>query len=250
MASLARRQIDTKFQNTSLLNKAASQSTSLYQKCSLLREKLRRIRGFTERFPDLAESLTQDPVTHLWDLFSTGTPLCYIYDQLPAKEGFKKLDYYTLSENKRSYETEINWDRAKKHGIALFAMHLRAEKITEKIPGCEMFTVTDLWERRSTDGLVKVCCRASLQDAIVLCPWLRLLIGHQHRHLYCKLPSTGSLRELCRFSRPFYWREFQRRPSRKYHSRNVRNRAEIRARPGDYAGNHSLVLFKYIFTAT
>ncbi|PPQ89606.1 hypothetical protein CVT25_012351 [Psilocybe cyanescens] len=156
MASLARRQIDTKFQNTSLLNKAASQSTSLYQKCSLLREKLRRIRGFTERFPDLAESLTQDPVTHLWDLFSTGTPLCYIYDQLPAKEGFKKLDYYTLSENKRSYETEINWDRAKKHGIALFAMHLRAEKITEKIPGCEMFTVTDLWERRSTDGLVKV----------------------------------------------------------------------------------------------
>lgn len=168
MASIGRRQIDTRFQDTGILNKSASQSTSLYQKCSLLRGKLRRIRGFTKLFPDMAESQSQDPVAYLWDLFSTGTRLCYIYDQLPAQEGFQKINHYTLS--KRTYETETkaNWDRAKKHAIALFVMQLRAGKIAEKIAGCEMFTVTELWNRHSTDGLVKVRYRMPFHNAIVL----------------------------------------------------------------------------------
>ncbi|KAJ3505158.1 hypothetical protein NLJ89_g7559 [Agrocybe chaxingu] len=34
-------------------------------------------------------------------------------------------------------------------------MQIRAEKVTQNIPGCESFTVTDLWDRNSTDGLVK-----------------------------------------------------------------------------------------------
>ncbi|KAH9486760.1 Rho guanine nucleotide exchange factor scd1 [Psilocybe cubensis] len=154
MASIGRRQIDTKFLNSGILNKSASQSSSLYQKCSLLRGRLRRIRGFAELFPDVVESPSRDPVAYIWDLFSTGTPLCYIYDQLPADEGFKKINHYALS--KRNYETESETNRAKKHAIALFAMELRVSNITEKISGCEMFTVTELWDRHSTDGLVKV----------------------------------------------------------------------------------------------
>jgi cell division control protein 24 len=36
-------------------------------------------------------------------------------------------------------------------------MQIREEKVAKAIPGCEPFTVTDLWDRNSTDGLVKVC---------------------------------------------------------------------------------------------
>ncbi|CAA7260588.1 unnamed protein product [Cyclocybe aegerita] len=138
-----------------LLNKAASQSTSLYQQCSSLRARLLHIRGFAHYFsvsaaPDARQST--DPVTQLWDLFSTGTPLCYIFDQLPEEAGFNKINYSSFKPD----QLEANPDRAKKHAIALFAMQIRAEKVTQNIPGCESFTVTDLWDRNSTDGLVKV----------------------------------------------------------------------------------------------
>ncbi|KAF8971148.1 hypothetical protein BDZ97DRAFT_1753477 [Flammula alnicola] len=147
-------QIDTNANNT-LLNKAASQSTSLYQQCSSLRNRLMRIRGFAHYFsiassPDSRQST--DPVTQLWDLFSAGTPLCFIFDLLPEEAGFKRLN--NSSFNQEQYEA--NPDKAKKHAIARFAMQIRLENVTEKIPGCELFTVTDLWDRNSTDGLVKV----------------------------------------------------------------------------------------------
>lgn len=35
-------------------------------------------------------------------------------------------------------------------------MQIRTDEVTQKIPGCELFTVTDLWDRKLTDGLVKV----------------------------------------------------------------------------------------------
>ncbi|PPQ90535.1 hypothetical protein CVT25_015849 [Psilocybe cyanescens] len=146
-------QIDTNANNT-LLNKSASQSTSLYQQCSSLRSRLLKIRGFAHYFnnssPDSRQST--DPVTQLWDLFSTGTPLCYIFDQLPEEAGFKKLNNSSFNQEK----FDANPDRAKKHAIALFAMQIRADKVMQEIPGCELFTVTDLWDRNSTDGLVKV----------------------------------------------------------------------------------------------
>lgn len=144
-------QIDT---NT-LLNKAASQSTSLYQQCSSLKSRLMRIRGFPPYFslasPEDSRQST-DPVTQLWDLFSLGTPLCYIFDQLPLDAGFDKIDNSEFNESKYA----ANPDRAKKHAIALFAMKIRKEEVMQTIPGCEPFTVTDLWDRNSTDGFVKV----------------------------------------------------------------------------------------------
>jgi hypothetical protein len=114
-----------------------------------------RIRGFSPYFSPLSSPDSRrstDPVTQLWDLFSTGTPLCYIFDQLPEDAGFNKI-------NNSSFDTEqyeANPDRVMKRAIALFAMQIREEKVAKEIPGCEPFTVTDLWDRNSTDGLVKV----------------------------------------------------------------------------------------------
>ena len=148
-------QIDTPVANNTLLNKAASQSTSLYQQCSSLRSRLMRIRGFADYFSLTSSSDSRqstDPVTQLWDLFSFGIPLCYIFDQLPAEEGFTKINNSQFNEE----EFEAIPDKPKKRAIAHFAMQIRTDKVTEAIPGCEPFTVTDLWDRNSTDGLVKV----------------------------------------------------------------------------------------------
>ncbi|KAG6832840.1 hypothetical protein H0H87_000194 [Tephrocybe sp. NHM501043] len=148
-------QIDNPVANNTLLNKAASQSTSLYQQCSSLRNRLMRIRGFSYYF-SLAEAAdsrqSTDPVTQLWDLFSFGIPLCYIFDRLPTDQGFTKINNNEFNQD----EYDANPDKPKKRAIALFAMQIRTNKVTEAIQGCEEFTVTDLWDRNSTDGLVKV----------------------------------------------------------------------------------------------
>jgi len=147
--------IDTPVATNGLLNKAASQSTSLYQQCSALRSRLMLIRGFPHYFnlatpPDSRQST--DPVTQLWDLFALGIPLCYIFDLLPASAGFNKINNSSFTA-----DYDANPDRAQKRAIALFAMQIRTDEVTQKIPGCELFTVTDLWDRKLTDGLVKVC---------------------------------------------------------------------------------------------
>ncbi|KAG5650560.1 hypothetical protein H0H81_011811 [Sphagnurus paluster] len=155
IVSSAGLQIDNPVANNTLLNKAASQSTSLYQQCSSLRNRLMRIRGFAYYFSltSAADSRqSTDPVTQLWDLFSFGIPLCYIFDKLPAEEGFTKINNSGFNQE----EFDSNPDKAKKRAIALFAMQIRTNKVTQAIPGCEEFTVTDLWDRNSTDGLVKV----------------------------------------------------------------------------------------------
>ncbi|KAG6840690.1 hypothetical protein C0991_005049 [Blastosporella zonata] len=148
-------QIDNPVANNTLLNKAASQSTSLYQQCSSLRTRLMRIRGFSYYFSLAAAAdarQSTDPVTQLWDLFSFGIPLCYIFDRLPPEQGFTKINNSEFNQD----EYDANPDKPKKRAIALFAMQIRTNKVTQAIQGCEEFTVTDLWDRNSTDGLVKV----------------------------------------------------------------------------------------------
>jgi cell division control protein 24 len=140
-------QIDTPVANNTLLNKSASQSTSLYQQCSLLRARLMRIHDFPDFFaiaspPDSRHST--DPVTQLWDCFSLGIPLCYIFNLLPPPVVPIKIDTDPNT-------FDVSDLRAKKRAIALFAMQIR------QVSQCEPFTVTDLWDRNSTDGLVKVC---------------------------------------------------------------------------------------------
>ena len=144
-------QIDTPVANNTLLNQAAT--TSLYQECSRLRARLLTIRGFQYYFDLIAADdarQSTDPVSQLWDLFTYGIPLCYIFDQLP--DDFNKINSSEFDPQK--YESHP--EREKKRAIALFAMQIRSDKVAQNIPDCELFTVTDLYDRRSNDGLVKV----------------------------------------------------------------------------------------------
>lgn len=141
-------QIDTPVANNTLLNAAASQSTSLYQQCVILRTDLLRIHGFSDFFALSASSesgsrQSTDPVTQLWDCFSLGIPLCYVFNLLPSPAVPIKVDT-----DPNTFDASDL--RAKKRAIALFAMQIR------QVPKCEPFTVTDLWDRERTDGLVKV----------------------------------------------------------------------------------------------
>lgn len=60
----------------------------LYQQCVGLRGRLSSIQGFQE-FLDLAvdpssvESRSADPVHQLWECFSLGVPLCFLWNLLP-----------------------------------------------------------------------------------------------------------------------------------------------------------------------
>jgi cell division control protein 24 len=147
IVSSAGLQIDTPLaHNNTLLNKSASQSTSLYQQCSSLRSRLLRIRGFAPFFALASTSDSRqstDPVTQLWDLFSLGIPLCFIFNLLESVNKITAIDT-------NPDEFDASDDRAKKRAIALFAMQIR------QVSECEPIIVTDLWDRNSTDGLVKV----------------------------------------------------------------------------------------------
>lgn len=169
MATVAGRKksiISTIDTNNTLLNKPATQSTSLYQQCSALRSRLMRIRGFAQYFENIDSRQSTDPVNQMWDLFSSGISLCYIFDQLPEKYiGGQRLNNSSFNELKY----EANPDKEKKHAIALFAIRIRSEKVMKELPGLEEFTISDLWNRNSTNGLVKV-------STISPCPLATLLM--------------------------------------------------------------------------
>lgn len=143
--------IETPVANNNILNKAASASTSLYQQCSSLRARLMRIPNFSHFFilsspnGDLRQST--DPVTQLWDCFTLGIPLCFLFNLLPPPTrpiGEIITDPAIF---------DVSNEKEKKRAIAKFAMRL------SEIDNCERFTVSDLWDRHSTDGLVKVRSR-------------------------------------------------------------------------------------------
>lgn len=149
------------------LNKSASQSTSLYQQCSSLKSRLLRVRGFSDYFGLITSTDSRqsaDPVTQLWQLFSFGIPLCYLFDQLPDSLGLPKINYSTFNPDK--YET--NPDREKKHAIMLFSMRVRTPEFAAKVPGGEIFIPTELQTRESTDGLVKVRVVCSRDERVLI----------------------------------------------------------------------------------
>jgi cell division control protein 24 len=181
-------QIDTPIANNTVLNQGAI--SSLYQECSRLRARLMSVRGFQDYFQLCnAQNSRQstDPVTQLWDLFSFGIPLCYIFDQLPEDEGFSRINNSGFNQE----QFDANPDRAKKHAIALFAMQIRSERVKQNIQKCELFTVTDLWDRTSNDGLVKVSILG-----LVLRPSLHPISGCQDRQGH-RQPSTPNCFRRC-----------------------------------------------------
>lgn len=138
--------IDLPVATNTALNKAASQSTSLYQQCSSLRTRLMRVPDFSDFFsmstsPESSSSRrSTDPVTQLWDCLALGVPLCYLFNLLP---NVQPIDIDVAGFDPTN-------DRTRKRSIAQFAMNV------QQLEGCGTFTVTDLWDRSSTDGFVKV----------------------------------------------------------------------------------------------
>ncbi|KAI0256188.1 hypothetical protein BJV78DRAFT_1273099 [Lactifluus subvellereus] len=140
-------QIDIPVGTSTLLNKAASQSTSLYQQCSALRSRLLRIHGFAHFFALSSRSGSfrgsAEVVNTVWDCFALGTPLCYLFNLLPPP-----ITPIDIDTDHRT--VDVDNERAKKRAIALFAMQVK------QLNHGEQFTVTDLWDRTNSDGFVKV----------------------------------------------------------------------------------------------
>jgi cell division control protein 24 len=88
-------------------------------------------------------------VTQLWDCFALGVPLCYLFNLLPPP-------ITPININTAPDQFDILNERDKKRAIALFSMQIR------QLEDCEQFTVTDLYNRDSTDGFVKVFLSAVL----------------------------------------------------------------------------------------
>ena len=153
LISPANVQIDIPVGSNTLLNKAASQSTSLYQQCSALRSRLLRVHGFAQFFalssPSGSFRSSAEVVNTVWDCFALGTPLCYLFNLLP--DPITPIDIKT---DPRS--VEVDNERAKKRAIALFAIQVK------QLNHGEQFTVTDLWDRTHSDGFVKVRLMRSL----------------------------------------------------------------------------------------
>ena len=181
--------MDLPVANNTLLNKSASQSTSLYQQCSSLRARLLRISDFPPYFalasPPGSSRQSTDPVTQLWDCFALGVPLCYLFNLLPPP-------ITPININTAPDQFDVSNERDKKRAIALFSMQIR------QLEDCEQFTVTDLYNRDSTDGFVKVCFPVTLSwgPPLTVCCHLQ---GCQHRDGIGRIPSRRGLRATCTF---------------------------------------------------
>jgi cell division control protein 24 len=142
-----------------------SDDPRINQLCLTLRGRLSRIIGFNSHFalPLLAArtpntDLNDLIVTETRELFSLGIPLCYIFDLLPADEGFGRINMSQFS----AEEYAANPDKEKRRAINLFITHVSSEKVRRNIPGCVPFSITDvwdtdIWDASSIDGLIKVC---------------------------------------------------------------------------------------------
>jgi cell division control protein 24 len=142
-------QIDIPVGTNTLLNRAVSQPTSLYQQCSALYPRLLRVHGFAHFFALSSPTgsfkfhSSAEVVDTIWDCFALGTPLCYLFNLLPPP--ITPIDILT---DPRS--VVIDSERAKKRAIAYFAIQVK------QLNHGEQFTVTDLWDRTNPDGFVKV----------------------------------------------------------------------------------------------
>jgi len=148
--------IDIPQQNNTLLNKAASQSTSLYQQCSQLRARLMCVDGFQPFFdlvvPQDEPRKSTDMVHDLWDRFQLGIPLIYLFNLLPPPavkiEGF--------STDPSSIDPAVLNVKKKKSYVAQVIMAITRLQKEGAWKGDLNFTVSDLMED-NTNGFVKVC---------------------------------------------------------------------------------------------
>lgn len=151
--------------NNTLLNKSASQSTSLYQQCSQLRARLMSIRNFAP-FLDLVipqeePRKSTDMVHDLWDHLQLGIPLVFLFNLLPPPA----VPIQNIDTDPNGIDLDLMGRKdpaarkSKQRPIAQVVMAItRLQKEGHWKPDLN-FTVTDLLED-STNGFVKVslCC--------------------------------------------------------------------------------------------
>lgn len=141
-------QIETPVAHNTFLNKSAAQSISLYQQCNQLRAQLLLIHDFAPYFAIATPQprTSTDPVNQLWDCFALGVPLCFLFNLLPGEHSIDNIN--TLPEN-----FDPSDEKLVKKAILHFAMAITKSPVFDKT---DHFLATQLLDRKSTDGFVKV----------------------------------------------------------------------------------------------
>ena len=141
-------QIDTPVAHNTFLNKSAASSISLYQQCSQLRTRLLRVHDFSPYFAvgGREQRTSIDPVTQLWDCFALGVPLCFLHNLLPGVNPINNIDLDPESVDPTN-------DKLAKKAILFFVMAFSKTDIYDQ---ADQFHATELLDRSSTDGFVKV----------------------------------------------------------------------------------------------
>ncbi|GAA5980486.1 hypothetical protein JCM11641_003410 [Rhodosporidiobolus odoratus] len=161
---------DTPVATNSALNKVASASSSIYQKCRTLRNRLLRIDEFQERFFDAASadlaqqaqlatqnggasplpgawedlgplSAQTDPVSQVLNVLRLGSSLCFLFNKLGHA--------HQLDVNPKA---TLNNLKACQRGTAHFVMACKQDL---KWPESDLFAVNELYGQ-DTNGVVKV----------------------------------------------------------------------------------------------
>lgn len=124
-----------------IMNSVADASSSLFQICVALRQRLLGVPGFNECLLDEEESCDDDtdPVTLLWRTFRRGFPLILIYNALQPEQLLSMPE--AVKEEKRGKAATLQFVRACMNEL--------------KFPQEELFIITDLYGDDTT-GFVKV----------------------------------------------------------------------------------------------
>lgn len=124
-----------------IMNSVADASSSLFQICVTLRQRLYGVPGFNDTLLEEEEYADQDtdPVTLLWRTFRRGYPLMFLYNALRPSQPLQVNDGM----------------KAEKRGKAATFKFLQACVNDLKFPADECFIVTDLFGDDTT-GFVKV----------------------------------------------------------------------------------------------
>lgn len=151
---------DTPVATNSTLNRVASASSSLYQNCRTVLERLYRVPGFAERFIDRAEEgaattsgtlvegndgmggVSSDPVSRSLHTLRLGSSLCFLFNALGLEHVLDVNPAATMSNLK-----------ACQRGTAHFIMACKQDL---RWSDQDLFAIHELYGQ-DTNGVVKVC---------------------------------------------------------------------------------------------
>lgn len=143
-----------------------------------------RIEGFPPFLalsPPNSSRQSTDALTHLWDCFALGTPLCYLFNLLPPPA--VPIDINTDPD---VIDLDPNNIKSKKRAIILFIMAVQRMQQQGQWEERELFQVTELTDRNMS-GFVKVL---QLVLSLRLCITHFLKVINTVTYLIDRLPSS------------------------------------------------------------